>query len=335
MNWFLSALICVFGWGCADLFYKSGSSENDRYSHLKIAVWVGLVMGIVSLLLLPRSESQLTLATIPQKALIYAPASLGYIVSMVIGYAGLRYLELSIASPIQNASGALTVASMCVFYLITGRAGKIQDAFGPLDIIGTVIIIAGTVALAFAERRSAELQRDKEAAASGTGKTGMADSGVSDRKYRTGALALLFPVLYCVFDTLGTAADGVILDEGSGSGLGEFDVLILYGLTFLAAGIVCYIVLWAKEKKPYNPFAKSEWPKAAAAVCEQFGQIFYVFAMAANPLMAAPMVASYCILSVVLSRVFLKEKPERGQAICVAAVIAGIVLLGISEGLSA
>ena len=46
MSWFLFALICLMGWGCADLFYKMGSDEHDRYSHLRIAVWVGLVMGV-------------------------------------------------------------------------------------------------------------------------------------------------------------------------------------------------------------------------------------------------------------------------------------------------
>ena len=37
-----------------------------------------------------------------------------------------------------------------------------------------------------------------------------------DSKYKLGALALLFPLLYCFFDTLGTAADGIILDEETG-----------------------------------------------------------------------------------------------------------------------
>ena len=50
MSWFLFALICLLGWGCADLFYKMGSDENDRYSHLRIAVWVGLVMVVLLVL---------------------------------------------------------------------------------------------------------------------------------------------------------------------------------------------------------------------------------------------------------------------------------------------
>ena len=45
------------------------------------------------------------------------------------------------------------------------------------------------------------------------------------------------------------------------------------------------------------------------------------------------MIASYCIVSVILSRIFLGEKLRRNQAMCVALVIIGIVALGISEGL--
>ena len=56
--------------------------------------------------------------------------------------------------------------------------------------------------------------------------------------------------------------------------------------------------------------------------------------MADRPVLAAPMVASYCIVSLILSRIFLKEKLEKRQYLCIFAVIIGIVLLGISEGLA-
>ena len=93
--------------------------------------------------------------------------------------------------------------------------------------------------------------------------------------------------------------------------------------------------MWIKTKKAYNPFAISEVKtKGVAACAEEFGQIFYVYAMATKPMLAAPMIASYCIVSVILSRVFLKEKLRASQYACVFAVIVGIVLLGISEGLA-
>ncbi|MCR5278396.1 MAG: DMT family transporter [Lachnospiraceae bacterium] len=317
MSWFLFALICVIGWGCADLFYKKGSDESDKYSHLKIAVWVGLVMGVCSFILMPFAESKMGIGTLVSNAVKYTPASISYIVSMVIGYAGLRYLELSIVSPIQNASGAMSAICMLIFFIVTGRITDIGEEFSTLSWVGVAFIVVGVMALAIVEK-----------------KLSAAEEAKVEKKYKYGALALLFPLMYCLFDTIGTAADGIILDEETGLGLGEIDVMVLYGLTFLLAGIVSYIFLWIKTGKPYNPFAKSEWFKGIAACCEEFGQMFYVYAMAKEPVLAAPMVASYCIISVILSRIFVKEKLKASQYACVASVIIGIVILGIVDGLA-
>lgn len=305
-------------WGAADLFYKKGTDERDRYSHLKIAVWVGIVMGVCAFALLPFAETKFSVLSLIQKAIKYSPASLCYIISMVIGYAGLRYLEVSIVSPVQNASGAFSAVIMVLWFAAFGNFAQIKKDYNLLDLAGTVIIVAGVIALAVVEQKLSAAERDLS---------------LAERKYRFGALALLFPILYCVFDTVGTAADGIILDENSGMDLGEIDVLILYGLTFFVAGIVAWIFLTFKNKKAYNPFAKSEASKGVAALCEEGGQVFYVYAMASKPILAAPMVASYCIVSVILSRIFIKEKLKAKQYACVIAVIVGILIIGISDGL--
>ena len=320
MSWFFFALICILGWGFADLFYKKSSDEHDRYSHLRIAVWVGLVMGAcaVAMMILPFDEelkTPMSFGALIDNGIKYAPASLFYIISMVIGYAGLRYMEVSIVSPVQNASGGLSAVFMTVYFLVVGRLDSIAEIFDPLTTVGTILIVLGVIALAVVEQRLAREERRLDP---------------PEKKYRYGALALLFPILYCLFDTLGTSADGIILDEEVGLGLGEVDVLILYGLTFLLAGLVAWIFLWIREKKPYNPFAKTEIPKALAACCEEFGQVFYVFAMSRNPVVAAPMVASYCVVSVLLGRLFLKEKLKAAQYACILAVIAGIVIIGFT-----
>ncbi|MCQ2455607.1 MAG: EamA family transporter [Clostridia bacterium] len=318
MSWFIFALAAMLGWGFADLFYKKSTDETDRYSHLRIAVWVGLVMGLASGCLLIFSAKTYTFSTLIQNAIKYSPASLGYIVSMIVGYAGIRYLEMSIISPVQNASGALASGSVIIFFLISGKIRSIRDEFSLLDIFGTAAIVFGVIALAVAEKKNTE-------------KT---ESPVNGGR-RMGALALIFPISYCLFDTLGTAADGIILDEKTGLGLGEIDVLIIYGFTFAFAGVLSYLFLAFKTRKFYNPFAVSEIKtKGTAALFEEAGQIFYVYAMAANPVLAAPMIASYCIVTVVLSATVLKEKLKPIQYLLVGLVIFGIILLGISEGLS-
>lgn len=320
MTWFIFALFCVLFWGFADLFYKKSSDDSDRYSHLKIAVWVGITMGICSILLLVFSPEKMSIQELLVNAYKYSPASLSYIISMVIGYAGLRYLELSIVSPVQNASGALSAVCMLVYFFAIGEISNFFDEFSMLDLVGTIIIVISVIALAVVEHKlhQKSLSADEK----------------EQKKYRFGALALLFPILYCIFDTIGTSADGIILSDTSGLDLSEIDVLILYGLTFMLMAICIWIFLLIKEKKPYNPFAKSELPRISASICEEGGQIFYVYAMARNPVLSAPLVASYCIVSVILSRILLKEKLYNSQYACVAFVMIGIVMLGISEGLA-
>ena len=342
MSWFFFALICLLGWGFADMFYKKSSNDDDKFSHLKIAVWVGLVMGVCAIAFiiigacgsdslrqtLGFAQEKMTFGGFWLNMLKYSPAAFGYIISMVIGYAGLRYLELSIVSPVQNASGALSAIVMLVWFVATGSIENIAEEYSVLDWVGTAIIVAGVIALAIVEQHLSNKERKLIEESN-------QEVAKQNRKYRFGALALLFPIGYCIFDTIGTAADGIILDESTGLGLGEMDVIILYGITFFIIGLGCWLYMLIRTKKPYNPFALGELKtKGVAALCEEFGQIFYVFAMASNPVIAAPMIASYCIVSILLSRIFLKEKMKLSQYLCVAAVVAGIVILGISEGLA-
>ena len=45
MNWLFFSIATALLWGTAELFYKKGARPDEQYSHLKICVWVGVVMG--------------------------------------------------------------------------------------------------------------------------------------------------------------------------------------------------------------------------------------------------------------------------------------------------
>ena len=101
--WLVYALFTFLAWGAADLFYKKGADAFEKYSHLKTSIMVGLVMGITAVITLITKDIHYN----PINLLIYMPVSAMYILSMTVGYFGLRYLEVSVSSPIQNASGAV------------------------------------------------------------------------------------------------------------------------------------------------------------------------------------------------------------------------------------
>ncbi len=307
--WFLFALITFLAWGTADLFYKKGSPEEEKYSHLKTTIMVGLVMGLVAFgTMIVRGIDY-----DPINLLIYLPVSAMYILSMTIGYFGLRYLELSVSSPIQNASGAVS----CLIMMIA-----LQQLPTLLEGIAIVLITAGVVMLGV-------LEKQKEDAFVET----------FQKKYKIGFVAFLMPIFYCIIDSLGTALDGIYLDDFSTTLLRNVteenfeDVAnISYMLTFLIVAVVLFVYVYLIKKETLK--LKGQGPRTIAAACEATGQFTYVYAMSGNGMVAAPMIASYCVASVVLARIFLKEKLTLKQYLMVLCVFSGILILGIAEGLA-
>ena len=76
---------------------------------------------------------------------------------------------------------------------------------------------------------------------------------------------------------------------------------------------------------------RQEKPKMIAAVFETAGQFAYIFAIAANTIAAAPVISAYCMMSVIWSRIFLKEKLSLRHYLAITITVAGIVLLGFGE----
>lgn len=298
--WFIFALTTFFAWGAADLFYKKGNENDEKYTHLKTSIVVGLVMGATAIVTMLTKGIDYD----PKNLLIYLPVSFMYILSMTIGYFGLRYLELSISSPIQNASGAVS----CILLILVLH--KLPDT---LSLIAVALITLGVVLLGVFEK-------DK------------------NRKKEKGIIAFFFPIIYCIIDSLGTFFDGYYLDDINTTPLVNVtednfeDVAnISYQFTFLIVAILLIIFLKIK-REPLKPSAQKN--RLFAAVFETAGQLTYVYALSGKAVIAAPVIASYCVGSVVLARIFLKEKLPAKEYISVFLVFLGIILLGIIEGIS-
>lgn len=295
--WFMFSLLTILAWGGSDLFSKMGSKSDDKSSHWKLVIAVGLVMGV-------HAAAQIILTGYtynPINIIRYLPVSSLYILSMIFGYVGLRYIELSVSSPICNSSGAIT----CVLCLVILG----QKASG-LQLGAVALVCAGVLGLAIMEKRRAGRER--------------ALSGAQDeRKYTRSAIAILFPVLYCLIDGAASFTDAIYL-EGI---MSETDVNLSYEFTFLAValGALAY-VLFIRKERIHIPREKH---KLFAAVCETAGQFTYVYAMADRAVLAAPMIASYSMVSVLLSRIILKEKLSRSHYLIIGGILAGILILGI------
>ena len=297
--WFWLSLITLVCWSGSDLFSKIGCADaRDKYSHLKMVMAVGAVMGLHAAWEIFVGGTEINFSVI----LTYLPVSALYIVSMALGYVGLRYIELSISSPICNSSGALVaVLTLCV-----SGIGSLNG--WQLGAVARVCI--GVVGLGIVESRE-----DDELRAARQEK--------GNYKYAKSWLALALPVAYCLLDALGTFADSLVLET-----LNEDSANVAYELTFLTVGIVCAVYVLGIKKQKLVP--KMEGPKYLGAICETAGQFAYIYAIAdkAHVALSAPIISAYCAASVLWSRIFLKEKLSWKHYAAIAVVVAGIVILG-------
>ncbi len=299
--WFWFAIITLLCWSGSDFFSKIGCRDaSDKYSHLKMVMAVGLVMGLHAAYEIFIGHVAINMQVI----LTYLPVSLLYILSMMLGYVGLRYIELSISSPICNASGAL----VAIVAIVSGTAGPMAVP----QYIAVALACAGVIGLGFVEaNEDADLRAARQEA--------------SNYKYAKSWLALALPIAYCILDAAGTFADDLVLET-----LNEDSANVAYELTFFAAGVVCFLYTVVIKKQKLIP--KMEAPKYVGAVFETIGQLFYIYALASgNSAMAAPIISSYCMASVLWSRLFLKEKLSWKHYACIGITFAGIIIMGIYD----
>ena len=306
MSWLFFSIATALLWGAAELFYKKGALPNEKYSHLKICVCVGAVMGAHAVFTLLTKDINYN----PINLIRYLPVSLLYIVSMAFSYFGMRFLEESISDPIENTSGAIC-SLLCVIFL--------KESLTPLSVIAIVIIVIGVLGVGYLENNG-ETQRKKN-----LGK-------------KLAIIAFCMPFVYALLDAFGSFVDIFYLDDFASTpliGVTEDTIEDVantsYELTFALFALGLFIFMKAKKVK-FGPIPKHK-DKIFAAIFETAGQFTYVYALSGNGAIAAPIISSVCVVSLLLSRIFLKEKLTWKTYAFIAVVIIGILLLAVSEEL--
>ena len=305
--WLVYTLATTLLWGLAELFYKKGAVEREKYSHLKICVMVGLVMGLHAVFTLLTDDIGYNLKYLWG----YLPVSACYILSMAFSFFGMRFIEESISDPIENTSGAMC-SVMCAILL--------GDKLDAMMWVAIGIVTVGIVGVSYLE-----------------------NSGDLKRRQRLGKklaiIAFCMPFLYAIIDAVGCVLDIYYLEEASspllkmGANADNIELVanVSYELTFALVGLVMFIFMKVKGVAFGNLLEQKD--KGLAAVCETAGQLTYVYAMASgHGNIAAPIISGVCVVSLVLSRIFLKEKLSKNQYFFIGIIIVGILMLAVLEG---
>jgi len=302
--WFVCAIVTTIIWGLAELFYKKGAHPDEKYSHLKVCICVGLVMGIHSIFVLLTKDINYDFINIVK----YFPVSFFYILAMALSFFGMRFLEESISDPIENTSGAIA-AILCFIFL--------KQSIGWLSFLGILLIILGVFYIGMTEAK---------------------DENGRKKKYgkKLAIIAFIMPFLYAIFDGIGSFLDAYFLEIETSPlvNISEDTIELVantsYELTFAICALILFIFITFRKEK-LNILHQKD--KMLAAICETAGQFTYVFAMSGSAVIAAPIISSVCAFSVIFSRIFLKEKLTKKQYIAIVTIITGIILLGVAEEL--
>lgn len=301
--WLFFTIATTLLWGLAELFYKKGSHDDRKYDHLRVCVLVGAVMGIHALITLLVSD----VGYKPINLLVYMPVSLCYILSMACSFFGIRFIQESISDPIENTSGAMC-SLLCVIFL--------GDHIPFLVWCAIALIVVGIIGVSYNETKVDVERKEKY------GK-------------RLALIAFLMPFCYAFIDALGSFLDIMFLEMESTPLIGvteeniELVANVSYELTFALCGLILFAFMKFKKVKFELPKQKE---KIGAAVCETAGQLTYVYAMSGNGAIAAPIISCVCVVSLLLSRIFLKEKLTKKQYLFIGIIIFSILMLAVLEG---
>lgn len=301
--WLIFTLVTTLLWGVAELFYKKGSHEDQKYDHLRVCILVGAVMGIHAVFTLLTSDMTYD----PRNLIAYLPVSLCYILSMACSFFGIRFIEESLADPIENTAGAMC-SLLCVIFLGEQIAPAVWIAIG--------VMLVGIIGVSYTER-SADVNRRQK-----LGK-------------KLAIIAFAMPFCYAIIDALGSFLDIFFLEMETSPLIGvteesiELVANVSYELTFAICGLILFLFMKWKRVKFELP---KQGDKVVAAICETAGQLTYVYAMSGNGAIAAPILSCVCVVSLLLSRIFLKEKLTKKQYLFICIIIVGILMLAVLEG---
>ena len=84
-----------------------------------------------------------------------------------------------------------------------------------------------------------------------------------------------------------------------------------------------------RDYKPIKKFKENKL-KLIGTLVETAGQYTYIYAFAfGDAALASPYIAAYSIVTIILSRIFLKEKLKPRQYVLIGLIIAGLITLSV------
>ncbi len=296
---------------CGDDLLEKLSITPDGDGVAKTLIWNGLweVLLMILLFSLGLSESWSTPWEIILNApIIVVPAIITLFDSM-FGLIAYRYIGVAERNTFTNLDGIFYVIILVAYHLLTGRGAFAARLFNPVMIAGFIIIIVAS----FAYLR---ISSPKDP--------------ISSQKNHAGkkilVLGFLASVLSSFFDGLETVISSVLLGDGLTD---SYDYMIAWGTMSLILSIILWFYLLFRDKKPYNPFRRTEKARILSQLLCLVADVTYIFAVSDDALLGAVLWNAFPVVDIVAARILMKERLSRVQYLLLGTLIFGSVLLSL------
>lgn len=300
--WLIFATITVLLWGTSETIFKKVST-NEKNSVLKLISYNGIILGICALIFMFITRTEMNFDILKT----YLPISIIYITSMFCTYKAMTLVKVSILSPLQNSSCAITTI-LCILLL--------KQEVEIYQIIAIIVIIIAMILLSINKDEVLRLESgDSEK-----------DKINARRAYLLYLKGIGFALGYWLLDGIGSFMDDYTLEAN----LSAEQVIIAFSFIYCFVGILCSIILKFKDTEYKFIDLKQNKLKLVGTLVETAGQYTYIYAFAfGDAALASPYIAAYSIVTVILSRIFLKEKLKRKQYILITLILIGMITLSV------
>ena len=257
--WLLLVVMAILMWSATSLLYKAGiHGDKEEHTCLKYSVCVGAVFFVIAVIyLVIRDEPY----TIWESAVRHRPMTafgIVYAIVNTISFNGYIFNEATVETPIEEISGGTSAILLIFAYLALGRVDSVTRLLTPLRTAGILVIMISIILLATVRNR---INREKMR----NPKAGWMVRGLG---------TLIFPLLFAVVDGLETVVTGICLDMTYGFSMPEGDSIIIVGMEYAVFALGCWIYVYRKEGKLYNPFTRESLPRILGAVADNIGIVF-------------------------------------------------------------
>ena len=298
---------------CGADLYEKKSVKSTTEEVLKTLVWYGIFNAVLLCILLffgMEEGSPTPFELISKKPVILLPATLIY-TCLFFALVAYKYVGVSVRNTFANTDGLFFILLLVRYYLTTGNAEYATRLFKPLTIIGLILVIGAGIIYPHIK--------------------GYKEKDENKNIENTSKLILILGIAISFISAFFDGAESLVSSTLIGDEIVDStEYMLALSLIQVTITFFIWIGLFIKNKKPYNPFRKTEKYRFVSQLFLLVSDMFYVFALSKDALLGIILWSAFPILDIIGARILLKEKLSFLQYFVLIMMILGAVFVSLS-----